>query len=74
MYAVLLAKLLTLNMRVCPQATMLARLLTVRGKHQASWLVQFKHLAARALRNTLRNPFPFLLHGVTAVRLFKVLS
>jgi len=53
---------------------MLARLLSARGKHQASWLVQFKHLAARALRNTLRNPFPFLLHGVTAVRVLKHLS
>lgn len=50
------------------QAALMVRLVAARGKHAASWGVQFWHLAARALRNTRRNPFPFFLHGVTAVR------
>jgi ATP-binding cassette subfamily G (WHITE) protein 2 len=43
------------------------RLVSQRGKHRASWARQLLHLSARAARNTLRNPFPFLLHGVTAM-------
>jgi ATP-binding cassette subfamily G (WHITE) protein 2 len=49
------------------EAAALARLVAARGKHTAPWGAQLKHLSARALRNTLRNPFPFVLHGVTAM-------
>ena len=42
---------------------MMKKLVGLRGKHRASWVRQFMHLSARAARNTLRNPFPFLLHG-----------
>jgi ATP-binding cassette subfamily G (WHITE) protein 2 len=42
------------------------RLIAERGKYRASWPEQFLHIAHRAVRNALRNPFPFLLHGVTA--------
>ena len=46
---------------------LMRRLIAERGKHRAHWPAQFLHLSARAMRNTLRNPFPFFLHGVTAV-------
>jgi len=42
-------------------------LVAQRGKHRATWMFQLIRLSSRAMRNTLRNPFPFLLHGVTAV-------
>jgi ABC-type multidrug transport system permease subunit len=46
---------------------LLERLVAQRGKHRSSWLFQSVHLSLRAMRNTVRNPFPFFLHGVTAV-------
>jgi ATP-binding cassette subfamily G (WHITE) protein 2 len=46
---------------------LMKRLVHQRGKYRANWLEQLFHLSFRALRNTLRNPFPFFLHGVTAV-------
>jgi len=51
------------------QVARVARLLAARGKHTAPWTAQFKHLSIRTLRNIQRNPFPFVLHGITAVRL-----
>jgi ABC-type multidrug transport system permease subunit len=46
---------------------LMKKLVAQRGKHISMWPAQFFHLSVRALRNTLRNPFPFFLHGVTAV-------
>mmetsp|Transcript_1019 Transcript_1019/g.1696 ORF Transcript_1019/g.1696 Transcript_1019/m.1696 type:complete len:319 (-) Transcript_1019:308-1264(-) len=46
---------------------LMKRLVAERGKHVSLWPTQFYYLSVRALRNTVRNPFPFFLHGVTAV-------
>ena len=51
------------------QVVRVARLLAARGKHTAPWTAQFMHLSIHTLRNIQRNPFPFVLHGITAVRL-----
>ena len=48
-------------------SNMVTILLASRGKHQASLVLQFKCLSIRALRSNLRNPFPFVLHALTAL-------
>jgi len=42
-------------------------LIQLRGKYKASWTTQFRHLSFRTMRYGMRNPFPILLHGITAV-------
>jgi ABC-type multidrug transport system ATPase subunit/ABC-type multidrug transport system permease subunit len=42
-------------------------LIESRGKHIAPWTTQFRHLSYRTMRYSMRNPFPFILHGITAV-------